>query len=164
MAWNPSPEVQVARDAAQRLGTLAGGRTAMCVVLYILDDGQAGYASYGRNSALCGMARRLADDLFEHAENAHHRIGEYHIRHDWKPLDKQNPDWKGAMEDVCERIGLLRAGLAAIEGTELRHAYMRDLVLPAMELLARFCACVNIEEPPPPERRHAKRGAPNERE
>lgn len=146
MAWNPSPEVKVARDAAQRLGTLAGGRAAMCVVLYTLDDGRCGYVSYGRTSALCGMARRLADDLFEHAQDAHHRIADSHVRHDWNPLDKQEPDWKGAMEDVCERIGLLRAGLAAIDDSELRHAYMRDLVLPAMELLGRFCACVRVGE------------------
>lgn len=148
MAWNPSPEVQVARDAAQRLGELSKARTAMCVVLYIQDDGRAGYVSYGRTSGLCGVARRLADRLFEEMQQAHDMIGESHIRHDWKPLGKQDPDWKGAMEDVCGRIALLRSGLAAIDGTELRHAYMRDLVLPAMELLGRFCACVNVEESP----------------
>lgn len=146
MAWNPSPEVQVARDAAERLGSLAKGRTAMCVVLYILDDGAAGYASYGRTSGLCGVARRLADRLFETMQESHDAIGESHIRHDWKALDKQQPDWKAAMEDVCERIGLLRAGLSAIEDSGLRHAYIRDLVLPAMELLGRFCACVRVGE------------------
>lgn len=36
MAWNPSPEVQVARDAAQRLGELSKARTAMCVVLCLM--------------------------------------------------------------------------------------------------------------------------------
>lgn len=65
MAWNPSPEVAVARDAAQRLGSLAKDRTERCIVFYELQDGRFGYASYGRTPTLCQDARRLAEQIFK---------------------------------------------------------------------------------------------------
>ena len=59
MAWNPTPEVAVARDAAQRLGA------DMAVIVYItLDTNATGMASYGRTKALCSVAGKLGDDLF----------------------------------------------------------------------------------------------------
>ena len=52
MAWNPSPEVAVARDAAKRLGD-----APMCIVLWVDKDGRGlGMASYGKTMALCKSA------------------------------------------------------------------------------------------------------------
>ena len=61
MAWNPSPEVAVARDAAGRLGA------DRAVIVFTLPDGRFGYASYGKTRELCANARKLADRLFEAA-------------------------------------------------------------------------------------------------
>lgn len=60
MAWNPSPEVQVARDAAKALSQ--PGRTVdRCVVLFTTKEGQLGYASFGLTPALCKQAREVGD-------------------------------------------------------------------------------------------------------
>lgn len=62
MAWNPSPEVAVARDAAKKLSA------SRCVVVWIDDDtGKLGMASYGTTKALCAEAGRLGDCLFDAA-------------------------------------------------------------------------------------------------
>ena len=61
MAWNPSPEVAVARDAAVRLEAI------MTVVVFVRDDGSFGFASYGRNAGLCAEAGKLGDELLEAA-------------------------------------------------------------------------------------------------
>ena len=61
MAWNPSPEVKVARDAAQKLDA------EMCVVIYVNRKEQIGYASYGRTKALCDETKKLADHCLESA-------------------------------------------------------------------------------------------------
>ena len=61
MAWNPSPEVAVARDAAKRL------KADRCVVLYTTAEGKIGYASYGETKSLCAESRRLGDLLYKHA-------------------------------------------------------------------------------------------------
>jgi hypothetical protein len=63
MAWNPSPEVAVARDAAKKLGNVP-----ICVMLYVTDDQRIGMASYGRTKELCHYAGRLGDRLFEAAQ------------------------------------------------------------------------------------------------
>jgi hypothetical protein len=59
MAWNPSKEVAVARDAAQQLNA------DRVVIVYTTSNGQFGYASYGRDKNLCDKAKRLGDALFE---------------------------------------------------------------------------------------------------
>ena len=61
MAWNPSPEVAVARDAAARLGA------DRAVIVYTRPDGRFGYASFGNTKELCADARHLADRLREAA-------------------------------------------------------------------------------------------------
>ncbi len=61
MAWNPTPEVAVARDAAGKFGA------DRCVVLYTLPDGRIGYASYGSTKPLCDETKRLADKLYDRA-------------------------------------------------------------------------------------------------
>ena len=60
MAWNPSPEVAVARDAAAKLGDVE-----MCIVLYITKDSNLGMASYGKTSKLCKKAGLIGDIAFE---------------------------------------------------------------------------------------------------
>lgn len=65
MAWNPAPEVQIARDAAASMGKVMKSGVDRCIVYFTLDDGRLGYASYGRTSALCAHARRMADSVFD---------------------------------------------------------------------------------------------------
>lgn len=60
MAWNPSPEVAVARDAARKLGA------NRCVVIYITDE-NFGMASYGETKQLCKWAGGLGDALYDEA-------------------------------------------------------------------------------------------------
>mgnify|MGYP001559828739 FL=1 len=61
MAFNPSPDVAVARDAAKKLGA------TKCVVLYVLPDGHLGMASYGETKSLCKEAGKLGDKVFDMA-------------------------------------------------------------------------------------------------
>ncbi len=62
MAWNPSPEVAVAREAAKQLGANT------TVVIFTRSNGQFGAASYGKTLALCAEAGKLCDHLFEQSE------------------------------------------------------------------------------------------------
>ncbi len=62
MAWNPTPEVAVARDAANKLESILEVPVAMTVVFHVTPNG-IGYASYGKNMALCAEARKFADSL-----------------------------------------------------------------------------------------------------
>lgn len=59
MAWNPTAEVAVARDAAAKLNA------DRCVILYTTADGQIGYASYGETKSLCSETKRLADVIYD---------------------------------------------------------------------------------------------------
>lgn len=64
MAWNPSHEVAVARDAAKALDD-----APMCVVLWITKDAsRIGMASYGQTKQLCGKAGELGKHLLEAAK------------------------------------------------------------------------------------------------
>ena len=64
MAWNPSPEVAVARDAAAKLGD-----APMVVILYVSKDGQnLGMASYGKTRQLCAAAANLGRHVYEAAQ------------------------------------------------------------------------------------------------
>ena len=61
MAWNPSPEVAVARDAALKLGD-----SDQVIVIYVRRDvGKIGMASYGKTKELCSQAGKLGDLLFD---------------------------------------------------------------------------------------------------
>lgn len=64
MAWNPSPEVQVARDAAKKLGDIMRTQVDRCVVIFTTADGKLGYASFGATAALCAEARKMGDAAF----------------------------------------------------------------------------------------------------
>ena len=65
MAWNPSPEVQVARDAAARLGNLAKASVVQVVIIYVTDDDRLGSVTYGQNRQLCDQAKQLGDKLYQ---------------------------------------------------------------------------------------------------
>ena len=61
MAWNPTPEVAAVRDFAAKFGA------DRVVVLYTTQNGQLGYASYGKTMPLCAETKRLGDALFASA-------------------------------------------------------------------------------------------------
>lgn len=150
MAWNPTPEVQVARDAAKAL-TKAGRFIDRCVILFTTEQGQIGYASYGKDSNHCGQARRLADVLYERAAEAVENIEDFHHRQ--RATDGSDIDWDGLEREMSMKLRLLRRSLDAFPGPGnnevTRTMYMRDLVLPAVELLARFGNCVNLVQDEP---------------
>lgn len=62
MAWNPAPEVAVARDAAKELGNVP-----IVAILYITDDGKLGIATYGRTMKLCALAKNFGEHLWNAA-------------------------------------------------------------------------------------------------
>lgn len=61
MAWNPSPEVAIARDAAKQL------KADRVVIMFTTADGKLGYASYGETKSKCNEAKGMADTLFDSA-------------------------------------------------------------------------------------------------
>jgi hypothetical protein len=63
MAWNPSPEVAVARDAAKKLDD-----APIAVVVFLTNDGRIGFASYGRTMQLCKNAKSLGEHIFNAAK------------------------------------------------------------------------------------------------
>lgn len=66
MAWNPSPEVAIARDAAKRLGD-----ADQCIVIYLnWERGMIGMATYGKTPSLCREAKSLGDVAFVAINNA----------------------------------------------------------------------------------------------
>ncbi len=67
MAWNPSPEVAVARDAAVEMGHIVKSPVVQIVVLFVTENAKMGYASYGRDRLACGEARKLGDRLYKEA-------------------------------------------------------------------------------------------------
>lgn len=60
MAWNPSPEVAIARDAAKGLDD-----APICIVFWLTHKNQLGMASYGKTKALCAQAKILGDAAFD---------------------------------------------------------------------------------------------------
>lgn len=59
MAWNPSKEVAVARDAAKALGD-----QPMAIVFWVTKDGKLGMASYGKTKQLCARAKEIGDSAW----------------------------------------------------------------------------------------------------
>lgn len=68
MAFNPSKEVAIARDAAVKLGA------DRCILIYTTADGKFNYSSFGQTKQLCDNARKMADVGYEAISNAE-RIG-----------------------------------------------------------------------------------------
>lgn len=60
MAWNPSPEVQVARDAAARLGDA----DQVMIVALNKKAGTLQLVTYGRDKRLCADAKLLGDAAY----------------------------------------------------------------------------------------------------
>ena len=71
MAWNPSPEVQVARDAASRLGTLAKAKAVQVAIIYLTDDERIGLVTYGATRELCAQAKLLGEKLYQRTIEHH---------------------------------------------------------------------------------------------
>lgn len=67
MAWNPSPHVQVARDAAHGIGKLESSMVERVVVTYTTADGRIGSITYGRTKPLCDETKKLGDKLYNAA-------------------------------------------------------------------------------------------------
>jgi len=70
MARNPSPQVAAARDF---------GKAHNCkqvIIFFVQEDGRVGYASYGKNRALCDNARDIAENVWDAFERAVELIGE----------------------------------------------------------------------------------------
>ena len=65
MVYKPRPEVAAVRDAATKICKTLGARADLAVIVFTTTDGRMGAASYGRDGERCGVARRLADVLYE---------------------------------------------------------------------------------------------------
>ena len=65
MAWNPSPEVALARDVAAKLGV---DQVMIVTVNYRTD--QMGLITYGKTRALCDHAKTLGDAAYHAAREA----------------------------------------------------------------------------------------------
>jgi len=63
VAWNPAPEVAVARDAAKKLDD-----APVVAIFYVTKDGGLGMATYGKTMALCAKAKEFGEYLWQHAE------------------------------------------------------------------------------------------------
>lgn len=61
MAWNPSREVQVARDAARQLAVAMNCRVDRCVILFTTSKETCGYVSYGETLPKCQEARAIGE-------------------------------------------------------------------------------------------------------
>jgi hypothetical protein len=59
MAWNPSPEVAVAREFSSKFGA------DRVIIFYSKPDGTYHYASFGTDRQLCKEAGEVADSVFE---------------------------------------------------------------------------------------------------
>ena len=59
MAWNPSPQVAIARDYAKKFNQ------EQVVILAIDEHDNLSYASYGKSKKLCDGAEKIADIAFE---------------------------------------------------------------------------------------------------
>ena len=147
MAWNPRPEVKEVRDAARRMGEQLGSKVDRAVLLLTTEDGRIGYSSYGSNAERCGVAKRLGDAIYEAAmqqaealELRHHRYGALDL------LPPDGPDFQGLANEVGDRLSMLAAAYANLPENEAKAAMVRDLIAPACELLARFCAHVTVTD------------------
>jgi len=61
MAWNPSPEVAIARDVAKKLDDAKA-----VVVIYITKDGsKCGSISYGKDKETCEAAKHWSRKLHD---------------------------------------------------------------------------------------------------
>lgn len=64
MAWNPSPEVAIARDAAKKFGE----PIVVCVLVHPAKR-SCRIVSYGADKDLCQMAKKIADQICDDLES-----------------------------------------------------------------------------------------------
>lgn len=147
MPWNPRPEVKIVRDAARGIGSQLGCEVDRAVLMFTTSDGRIGYSSYGSNAERCGVAKRLGDAMYEAAmhqaedlELRHHRYGALDL------LTPNGPDFQRITDEVGDRLSMLGAAYYNMPDDEGKAAIVRDLIAPACELLARFCAHVTITD------------------
>jgi hypothetical protein len=67
-------------------------------------------------------------------------------------MQMRGANWSKVRRDVNKRINLLEAIVQRLEPTPINDAIANDMILPALELLGDFCACVVIENEPESER------------
>lgn len=155
MAWNPSPEVKVVRDAAATLSRLGGGGAETvdrAILLYTTRSEKGGYISYGETRELCGQTRRLAEIAWDAIIKEFERAMVSHYTAGARSGDPFAVQWDELERDAVMRLRVLRAAVTKAEmSDDLRRAMMRDLILPAMEILARFCMCVEFADTDAPE-------------
>jgi hypothetical protein len=58
----------------------------------------------------------------------------------------RNADWPRIEREVVEKIRMLKAIADGLPANAINDKIAHDLVLPALNLLGRFCACVTVEE------------------
>lgn len=146
MAWNPTPEVAAVRDAARKIEAKMGETVDRAFVVFTTEGGRIGYASYGNNQATCALAKRLADTAYEAVMEQFERTEMQHHKYDLSALNP-DVDLAALAMGVADRVACLRLAIDALgEDSEAKRLAMRDLVLPAVELLARFDACVQVSD------------------
>jgi hypothetical protein len=70
MAWNPSPEVATARDAAQK------HNGDMAIVIVFRKDGRLQMSSYGETKKLCSFAGKFLAPIERAIMQQYERRGE----------------------------------------------------------------------------------------
>jgi len=145
MTWKQRPEIKIVRDAARSIGEQLKANVDRAVLLFTTADGRIGYSSYGSNAERCGVAKRLGDAIYEAAmrqvedlELRHHRYGALDL------MTPEGPDFQGLATEVGDRLSILQAAYTKLHADDVKAAMVRDLIAPACELLARFCAAVTI--------------------
>lgn len=143
MAWNPSPEVQVARDAAKALGAIKGVTVDRCVINWTSDCGKVGYSSFGLTSKLCGEARRMGDVVYDALIEHYERTIGAHDRE--KLIDPAEIDFDAIERETVKKIRILSAVAKNLPEHERRTVY-RDLIAPCLAVLMRFDMAVNVTD------------------
>lgn len=63
MAWNPSPEVAIARDAAKKLNA-----DRVIIIYTRKSDGRFAMATFGETKSLCAETKGMGDTAFDAVE------------------------------------------------------------------------------------------------
>ena len=71
MAWNPSPEVAVARDFGKKFSY-----NKVYIIGVNEDKGKFEVVSYGENKQQCSEAKKCADKIFENIQSGRIKVAE----------------------------------------------------------------------------------------
>jgi hypothetical protein len=58
----------------------------------------------------------------------------------------EHPNWNALEEEVLTKLRILRATWEGLPNTEISDKIRRELILPGVLLLAKFCAAVTLED------------------